>query len=56
MPDRIRSQSLVGTMRYAAPETLNTNNIFETPADIWSLGVVAYEFATGKDFIFTEAS
>ncbi|KAK2947967.1 putative serine/threonine protein kinase [Blattamonas nauphoetae] len=38
-----------GTPLYMAPEVfLGDKNEFDTKADIWSVGVIAYQFATGR--------
>src|SRR5262245_18057720 len=39
--------SLVGTLAYMAPEQLQGHEA-DTPADIWALGCVLYETATGR--------
>jgi len=45
--DGVNKQSLAGTIRYNAPEVLiSSRSMFES--DIWSLGCVFYEMASGK--------
>jgi serine/threonine protein kinase len=40
---------IFGTIEYMAPELLGTRNVLVGPAsDLWSFGVVIYEFFTGK--------
>lgn len=39
--------TFVGTMPYMSPERLENIN-YSYSSDIWSLGVVVYEMATGK--------
>ena len=47
--DRLtRIGSTVGTVEYAAPEQLSRSGGAGVPADIYSLGVVAYELLTGE--------
>lgn len=43
-----RSGILLGTPAYAAPEQLRDAATVDAAADRWSLGVVAYELATGR--------
>ena len=40
--------SVLGTPRYMAPEQLETPNMVDQRADIYSLGMVIYEMLTGK--------
>ena len=39
--------TFVGTSAYMSPERISTND-YSYPSDIWSLGVVMVEFATGQ--------
>lgn len=43
----VRSDQIFGSLRYASPEQLK-GNIVDERSDIYSLGVVLYEMATGK--------
>jgi len=43
-----RSQSLVGSPYYMAPEQLETPLDVDVRADIWALGVIMYELATNQ--------
>ena len=40
------ARTFVGTSRYMAPERLN-QEVYDTPCDIWSLGMILYEMTTG---------
>lgn len=40
--------SVVGTPFYMAPEIFASKPCYSNPADVWSLGVIAYELCTGK--------
>lgn len=40
--------SILGTLRYMAPELLGGANLANPPSDIFSFGVMAYEVLTGK--------
>jgi len=43
-----RSDQAMGTLRYMAPEQLDTPRLVDHRADIFSLGVVLYEMLTGQ--------
>lgn len=43
----VRSDQIFGSLRYASPEQLK-GNIVDERSDIYSLGIVMYEMATGK--------
>ncbi|XP_015022781.2 inhibitor of nuclear factor kappa-B kinase subunit beta [Drosophila mojavensis] len=45
-PEKTTQQSVVGTRHYYAPEVVDTGKYKET-VDYWSMGVIAYEVATG---------
>ncbi|TNJ29556.1 Kinase, NEK [Giardia muris] len=40
--------SVVGTPFYMAPEIFASKPCYSNPADVWSLGVIAYELCTGR--------
>ena len=40
--------SRVGTLPYMSPQAIDNNQKYTYKCDIWSFGVVCYEFATGK--------
>ncbi len=40
--------SLLGTLLYMAPEVTGSQGHYGTKVDLYSLGVVAYELATGQ--------
>ena len=47
LPKRLRTHSIRGTLSYASPEILRQTGI--TPvADLFSLGLIAHEWATGE--------
>ncbi|EDW38088.1 GL12407 [Drosophila persimilis] len=46
-PDQTILQSMVGTRHYFAPEVVDTG-MYNTAVDYWSLGIIAYELATGE--------
>ncbi|CAL6082677.1 Kinase [Hexamita inflata] len=50
---RARNQSMVGTISYAAPEVISGKGIYSAPLDIWGLGCIAFELATGLPFVMT---
>lgn len=45
-------KSFVGTIAYMSPERMNSED-YSYPSDIWSLGLIIYEMATGQ-FGYTE--
>ncbi|EDW97370.1 inhibitor of nuclear factor kappa-B kinase subunit beta [Drosophila yakuba] len=46
-PDQTMVQSVVGTRHYFAPEVVATG-CYNSAVDYWSLGIIAYELATGE--------
>lgn len=40
-------KSVVGTIAYMSPERMNSED-YSYPSDIWSIGIVVYEMATGQ--------
>ena len=40
-------KSFVGTMAYMSPERMNSED-YSYPSDVWSLGLIIYEMATGE--------
>ncbi|XP_017055575.1 inhibitor of nuclear factor kappa-B kinase subunit beta [Drosophila ficusphila] len=46
-PDKTMLQSVVGTRHYFAPEVVQSG-CYNTAVDYWSLGIIAYELATGE--------
>jgi serine/threonine protein kinase len=51
--ERTRTGLVMGTLRYCAPERLQQTKDLDGRVDIYSLGLVMYEMATGQPF-FTE--
>ncbi|KAH8420679.1 hypothetical protein KR222_000175 [Zaprionus bogoriensis] len=45
-PDQTMIQSVVGTRHYYAPEVVDSGK-YNSTVDYWSIGVIAYELATG---------
>ncbi|EDW66883.1 inhibitor of nuclear factor kappa-B kinase subunit beta [Drosophila virilis] len=45
-PENTIQQSVVGTRHYYAPEVVDTGK-YKNTADYWSMGIIAYEVATG---------
>ena len=46
-----RRQTMCGTLDYLPPEMLvrgKTANTYDNKVDIWSVGILAYEFVVGK--------
>lgn len=46
-PDKTMLQSMVGTRHYFAPEVVESG-VYNKPVDYWSMGIIAYELATGE--------
>jgi serine/threonine protein kinase len=46
-PNDQRRETLCGTPDYVSPEML-INKIYNKTVDIWSIGILMYEFLTGK--------
>ncbi|XP_036673337.2 inhibitor of nuclear factor kappa-B kinase subunit beta [Drosophila suzukii] len=46
-PDKTMLQSVVGTRHYFAPEVVESG-FYNSAVDYWSLGIIAYELATGE--------
>ncbi|XP_017119142.1 inhibitor of nuclear factor kappa-B kinase subunit beta [Drosophila elegans] len=46
-PDQTMLQSVVGTRHYFAPEVVESGR-YNSAVDYWSLGIIAYELATGE--------
>jgi len=44
---QLRRQTLCGTLDYLAPEVVE-GRLHSTEVDLWSLGVLCYEFVVGK--------
>jgi len=49
--ERTRTGLVMGTFRYCAPEQLQQDKELDGRADIYSLGLVMYEIATGHPFL-----
>lgn len=45
--DNFKTHTIIGTPAYMAPEVF-TGNAYSYEADLWSIGVMFYEFLTGK--------
>ena len=45
-----RRETMCGTLDYLPPEMLarSNNKAYDNSVDIWSLGILAYEFVVGK--------
>ena len=48
LPDDGRTMSQLGTPLYKAPEVTGHQGYYGTKVDLYSLGVIAYELATGQ--------
>jgi serine/threonine protein kinase len=49
-PQLDSSQSVVGTIPYMAPELIKFD-VYDGRVDLWSLGVLVFEMATGEPFV-----
>jgi serum/glucocorticoid-regulated kinase 2 len=45
--DNFRTHTIIGTPAYMAPEVFS-GSAYSFEADLWSIGVMFYEFLTGK--------
>jgi len=42
-----RTQAIIGSPKYMSPEQLRASKLVDARSDIWSLGIILYELATG---------